>query len=313
MTQDAQEIVGAHWSKMARGASPIRSWTDSPIVMRHVNRMISGDPDVGWLEYVCRKYLIRDGTGVGRGLSIGCGGGALERQVRQMAACERIDAYDIAQGAIDLAKQTAAQAGISGISYAVANLNELKLSENMYDVVFASSSVHHIANLENLFATVETCLKPNGLFILLEYVGASQFQLTDKAVRIINELLDVLPTTCRERSSLPGEYVTRFERSTLEHMNAADPSEAIRSAEILPLLSQTFTILEKKDYGGTINHMLLWDIVQNFGDGSPERAGMLNLLLYLEMLLVKEKVITSDFCLVVAAPSTDRGTRQRLR
>ena len=306
MTQDAQEIVTAHWSKMAQGASPMSSWTDSPTVLSHVNRMISGDPNVVWLEYVCRKYLIRDGSGVARGLSIGCGGGALERQARQMGACERIDAYDIAQGAIDLAEQTAVQAGISGISYAVANLNELRLSENMYDVVFASSSVHHIANLESLFANVGKCLKPRGLFILLEYVGPSQFQLTDKATRIINDLLEILPLTCRERSSLPGEYVIRFERNTVEQMNASDPSEAIRSADILPLLTQTFTILEKKDYGGTINHLLLKDIVQNFEAGSPERASILNLLLYLEMLLVKEKVITSDFCLVVATPSPGR-------
>src|SRR5205807_523039 len=136
-------------------------------------------------------------------------------------------------------EQTAVQAGISGISYAVANLNELRLSENMYDVVFASSSVHHIANLESLFANVGKCLKPRGLFILLEYVGPSQFQLTDKAT-------------------------------------------------------------------GIINHLLLKDIVQNFEAGSPERASILNLLLYLEMLLVKEKVITSDFCLVVATPSPGR-------
>jgi 2-polyprenyl-3-methyl-5-hydroxy-6-metoxy-1,4-benzoquinol methylase len=302
MTQDSEQVVAAYWSEMATKPAEKCSWTDSPAVMRHVNRMISGDPDVGWLEYACRKYLMKNGRGVARGLSIGCGGGALERHARQAGACETIDAIDIAPGAIEEARKMATLAGVTGINYAVANLDGLELAANTYSVAFASSSIHHVINLEQLFANVAKCLEPGGLFIMLEYVGASQFQFSEKAVQIINDILALLPLACRQRFSNPGEYVAKFDRTTIEYMNEMDPSEAIRSADILPLLAKTFTIIEKKDFGGTLLHMLLQDIVHNFPDDLVERAAILNLLLYLETLLIRENVIPSDFCFVVSTP-----------
>ncbi len=48
--------------------------------------------------------------------------------------------------------------------------------------------------------------------------------------------------------------------------------------------------------------MLLDDIIHNFDNGTPEGAGMLALLLYFEDLLIKEGVLDSDFCFVVAIP-----------
>ena len=47
-------------------------------------------------------------------------------------------------------------------------------------------------------------------------------------------------------------------------MIAADPSEAVRSAEIVPLLSQYFDILEVRELGGALPHLGLADIAQNF-------------------------------------------------
>jgi ubiquinone/menaquinone biosynthesis C-methylase UbiE len=309
MTHESEQVVAAYWSEMATKPPAVCSWTDSPAVMRHVNRMISGDPALAWVEYACQKYLVKNGRGVAKGLSIGCGGGALERQARQMGACEFIDAIDIAPGAIEEARKMATLSGLSGINYAVANLNALDLDAKAYSVAFASSSIHHVINLEQLFANVAKCLKPGGLFIMLEYVGASQFQFSDKVVQIINDILALLPLACRQRFSNAGEYVTKFERTAIEYMNVMDPSEAIRSAEILPLLAKTFTIIEKKNFGGTLLHMLLQDIVHNFPDNLPERSAILHLLIYLEALLIRENVIASDFCFVVSTPSppsTDR-------
>ena len=303
MTEESEQVVAAHWGEMATKPAAICSWLDSPAVMRHVNRMISGDPALGWFVYACQKYLMKNGRGVAKGLSIGCGGGALERAARQIGACDVIDAIDIAPGAIEEARKMAALQGLSGINYAVADLDALDLGANAYSVVFASASVHHVTNLERLFANVAKCLNRGGLFIMLEYVGPSQFQFSDKAVQIINDILALLPLACRQRFSNASEYVTKFERTTIEHMNVTDPSEAIRSAEILPLLAKTFTIIERKDFGGTLLHMLLQDIAHNFPDDLPDRSAILNLLLYLEALLIRENVIASDFCFVVATPS----------
>ncbi len=302
MNGTPDELVGQHWGVKAKEAPRLSSWTESPLVLQHVNRQVSGDLNTGWLTHACNRYLLKDGRGVARGLSLGCGNGILERHARALGAVQSFDAYDIAPGAIEEAKRLAAAEAVDRINYQVRNLNDLKLPEYRYDVVFASSAVHHTKNLENLFEQVRRTLKPNGPFIMIEYVGPSQFQFTPKAVRIINDILRILPPQFRRRSTNPEEEKLEFRVSSIEYMNGTDPSEAIRSAEILPLLEKSFEIVEKKDFGGTINHMLLDDIIHNFDNGTPEGAGMLALLLYFEDLLIKEGVLDSDFCFVVAIP-----------
>ena len=82
-------LVKKHWNKMAREKKALFHWTDSSIVMENINRCISNDPNVGWLQYACQKYLIKNGKGVLKGLSIGCGSDNLERQCIKWERAER--------------------------------------------------------------------------------------------------------------------------------------------------------------------------------------------------------------------------------
>ena len=59
-----------------------------------------------------------------------------------------------------------------------------------------------------------------------------------------------------------------------------------------------FKVLEKKNYGGAINHMLLHGIVENFEkDNSCQK--ILKLLMTFEEILEKNSVINSDFTFTV--------------
>jgi hypothetical protein len=84
-------------------------------------------------------------------------------------------------------------------------------------------------------------------------------------------------------------------------MDAIDPSEAVRSGEILNALSLFFNIAEKKDYGGTILHLLLEGIAFNF-NGAPAGSGMrlLQTLFDVEGQLLQLGDITSDFSVIIA-------------
>jgi 2-polyprenyl-3-methyl-5-hydroxy-6-metoxy-1,4-benzoquinol methylase len=301
MTKNYEKLVSDHWSQMAKQQTGLFHWSDSSIVMQNINKCISGNPNMGWFQYVCEKYILKDSKGVNCGLSIGCGSGALERHCRLINACQTIDAIDLAEGAIEEAKKLAQEKKISGINYTVQNIENINLPKEKYDVVFASSAIHHVKNLEALFDQVRSSLKPFGLFIMLEYVGPSQFQFTKKSCDLINELLSIFPKEYRKISSDPTKTKDHFTKATIEMMNASDPSEAIRSAEITPLLSKYFTILEKKDYGGTILHMLLQDIVANFNHNDYRDMTVLKLLILLENTLIREKVIDSDFAFLVAS------------
>jgi len=94
-------------------------------------------------------------------------------------------------------------------------------------------------------------------------------------------------------------------RPTLAEMEAADPSEAARSEDILEMLEAHFDILARRDFGGTLLQMLLQDIVQNFDPNKDEDRILLDLLIHFEDALLQEQALPSDH-LVIVAKSRDR-------
>ncbi len=192
------------------------------------------------------------------GLSLGCGSGGLERHALQIGICEKFEAFDVAEGAIKVAQEEATKLGLkSKIQYQAKDINSIQLDVGRYDIVLASSSVHHFKELEHVFGQVKKALKPEGLFIMDEFIGPSQFQWTDKQLKLANQLLQILPEKYRKKHSSSDEFKENICRPSLKHMNAYDPSEAVRSAEIVSVLSEYFRIIERVDYGGTILHYLL--------------------------------------------------------
>lgn len=273
------------------------SWTDLPQVNRlYIHPLLSRTPDVGWLELISRRYF---SVPVTKALSLGCGGGGLERHGLILNMAEHFDAFDISDGALRLARELATEHKLSKrVNYQVADLNALVLPENYYDAVFASQSVHHIEALEHYLDQVVKTLKPGQLFIVNEFVGPSQFQWTDVQVERSQYLLDKLPEKYRLRIRSKG-IKTVIDRPSLETMTAADPTEAIRSQDILPEMEKRFDIVEKIDFGGTLLHLVLDDIAGNFSD-SPEDIAYLQMLFDEEQRLLKNGEISSDFTLIVA-------------
>jgi SAM-dependent methyltransferase len=159
--------------------------------------------------------------------------------------------------------------------------------------------MHHFLNLEHIFEELRKSLKPKGLLIVNEFVGPSQFQWTDKQLIIINELLEILPERLKV-DVRSGRLKVPVRKPSIESMNENDPSEAIRSSDIIPLVYKMFYVEERIDFGGTILHMLLDAIIANFNLAKEEDIAILRLLGYIEDILIKEKVISSDFTLIVA-------------
>jgi ubiquinone/menaquinone biosynthesis C-methylase UbiE len=294
------EAAGKHWGERAReqvGLIKPNSWAECPIVnQEYICPLISGEAHVGWLEYVARKYYPNP---VDLALSLGCGGGGLERHGLQLRIAERFDAFDVSAGALQIAEEEAQKSGqIDHISYAVANLNKLEFAEEVYDAVFASQSVHHIEALEHYMEQVRRCLKPGGYFIINEFVGPNQFQWTDVQLGHCQRLLEEIPEAFRQTIREPG-IKNRVERPTVEFMNDFDPTEAIRSADIITELQKQFEIIERRDFGGTLLHLVLDNIAGNLSD-SDEGKAILRHLFAEEQRLLASGEIDSDFTLLVA-------------
>ena len=273
-------------------------WTELEAIKRRISLRVCNNPAMDPWEYVFRAHLI-DAIPLDRALTLGCGFGELERLTASFGVIRRHDAFDISDGAIGRARDAARAAGYAQLHYEVADLNYLQLERGAYDCVFGVQSIHHIERLEHLFGQVVEALKPGGHFILNEFVGPTRFQWTDRQLEVINGLLRALPERLRVNRRT-GAVKRAVGRPRIADMIRIDPSESIRSAEIVSVLERYLPVVEIKGYGGTVLHMLLDDIAGNFRDAGPTGEAFLESLCDLEDLLIAGGDLTHDFAFIVA-------------
>jgi len=323
-------------------------WDAGPEIQRHINRKISGDPEIDALQYTLDKYYAGR-LPMGEVLSLGCGTGHLERSLHRLGAFRHCDAYDVAEGSIAIANREAEKAGIDRIDYHVADINHITLPANHYDSVWIFAALHHIENLEGVCQQISQSLKPNGLLVLQEYIGPSRFQFSARQKELANLCLALLPA--RYRARLPESVEAEMGRSLTKQglgwlitrlidkvrdgdligvlkrrygayrsqkhglpvgktevvfpfpsdVIAGDPSEAVRSGEIMGILVRDFNILEKKDWGGNVLQFLLAGIAGNFKVEDPCSQALLKMLLDIEDTLLSCGELESDFAYMVAS------------
>ena len=277
-------------------------WTQHPKVNERINRLISGDPQIDRFQYFIQRHLRRR-LPVQRALTLGCGHGELERGLLKYNLAKVHEGVDISDGAVAEAARLSA-GNSSRLRYRVSDLNSITLPRFQYDVVFGVMSIHHVAALEHLFEEVSAALKPNGYFFLDEFVGPNQFQWSDPQLDAINDEIALMPERFKQcvedRSIIKGEVP----RWTIDEMNCMDPSEAIRSSDILPLLSKYFEVVDVKGYGGSILHMLLDHIAGNFAEDVPDAMYYLECLFHMEDHLLELGTIRHDFAVVIARRKT---------
>lgn len=299
---DPLEQTKAVWSVSAENQAESFGWywMAHPMVRRRANVKQSGRPDADGYGRLAQILGERGmSIPIPQSLSLGCGFGALERDLSErglIAACEGVD---IADAAVAEASRLAREAGYGALSYRVADLDRETLPRSHYDVVFAHQSVHHVERLEELFEKVAGALKPNGLFHLNEFVGPTRFQWTDEQLALVNEFLDSLPEELRRT---PRGRKASVVRPTVKAMIQADPSESVRSSEIMALLRDRFRIVEERPYGGTLLHIGLGEIAQNFREDEPEHRAHLERFFAMEDEMMRKGRIGSDYVVVVAEP-----------
>ena len=296
-SEQGLETASKHWGERAleqKLATMPSSWSECPVVIQeYINPRVSGTKDQGWLEAVARDYFKQ---GVKRGLSLGCGGGGLERHGLQLGIAQAFDAYDVSAGAVELAIEEATiSEQIDAINYQVANLNKLEFRPRHYGAVFASQSVHHIEALEHYMEQAHKTLKKGGLFVINEFVGPNQFQWSDAQLTHANRLLQSIPEQYRHLIREEG-IKQSIDRPTIAAMNAYDPTEAIRSEDIIPELEQRFELIDRRDFGGTLLHLVLDNIAGNLSR-DEQGKDILRGIMAEEQRLIDSG---SDFTLLVA-------------
>jgi hypothetical protein len=105
-------------------------------------------------------------------------------------------------------------------------------------------------------------------------------------------------------------YWSRFVPMTREQWNVTDPSEAVRSNEIIPLLRKTFDRVDVQPMGGSILQFSLYDIAANFAAETRENRAFLEMLFSIEEVLGEfDTDIPVDYAAILAGNS--EGTNPR--
>ena len=285
----ANQRVVQTWDILDKGQS---HWWSIPLVRQRWNRLITGDPNVLYEDYVMQTYF-HDRQHLHM-YSLGCGTGTHELRFARYPQFEQILAWDIVPALIAFANEEAHKQGLTHIQFETADIHQTSIPAESADLMLFNSSLHHFSDIEQLLTTnILPALKPDGLLVINEYVGPNRLQWTKDQLRRANQLLRELPLTYRKRA-WENQYKGRIYRPGWLRMWLADPSEAAESSTILPTLHRHMEVVEEKPFGGNLLHLLFKDIAHNFLDEGDQTQALLQQLFHAEDAFLAEGN-SSDF------------------
>jgi SAM-dependent methyltransferase len=259
--------------------------------------LVSGDPATDHVRYIAQTHLA--GKRALRGISLGCGTGVREQRWAREGLFSRIDGYDPSPARIAHASREAVASGLGEVlRFHEGDARTLELEPEICDVVFFEGSLHHISPLTVALERVARWLRPQGFLLVDDFIGPTRMQWTTRQLEVINALLQLLPARLRTRYD-GRSLKDRLVRPSRLSMWLSDPSEAVESGRILPLLRELFEVVELRPYGGSVLHMLLSEIAHNFRADDPAAKRALRLCFEAEDLLLASGELASDFALVV--------------
>ncbi len=255
-----------------------QQWAHLDEIQRLINRRVSGDPDVTPLAWFGQHLAAACSLPLGRVLVLGCGAGHVERELYATGWAKQIVAFDLSPKVLAVAAQ--ASSGIASIQHVLASMDDIPVGQapflpGSFDAVIGVASVHHCSELGSLYSALRQLLVPGGWFYLDEYVGPDRFQYSPANIAQLIALADLLPD--RLLTTKVGMVKGGFRAPTVAEVVAIDPSEAVHSSQIVPLLSTHFRVVAQRPYGGSLLHVLLADVAQNFH--APEAKPWLQALI----------------------------------
>jgi len=271
-------------------------------LQKRVNYLVSKDPNIDQFEYICRKYLSGKDSLIA--LSLGCGSGEGEIMWAKQGHFKRIDAYDLSESRIKMATCKGKEEGLDGIlKFYVRDILKLEVKKDYYDIVLVGSSLHHFSPLEKVISIINEFLKPGGYLFVCEFVGPTRFQWSNRQLAVANALLAILPD--KYKKTTRGDYKRNISRPGYLRMLLTDPSEAIESSRIMPLLHKYFEIVELKEIGGTIINLVFTKIAHNFTSEDPIAKRFLRICADVEDLLMEIDDIESDHVMAICKKVSD--------
>jgi 2-polyprenyl-3-methyl-5-hydroxy-6-metoxy-1,4-benzoquinol methylase len=250
----------------------------------------------GQLDVVVAELRSRTRPG-DRVLSVGCGAA-----IKELAICRQLPdrtfvAIDIAEQTIARVREQLAAQGVRNLELQVGDFNDLQLEPASYRAVLGLGAIHHVEALETFWRAVARGLCRDGCVIAQEYVGPNRMQWTATQIAEGNRVL---------RDLVPPYYCvhhTHVVPVPIETMIAADPSEAVRSEDLLPTCREAgFRMDGLVGAGCALLQPVLNEQIMAFDPRNWEDNLVLARLFRAEDELMQRGVLGDDFVGFVARP-----------
>jgi SAM-dependent methyltransferase len=251
---------------------------------------------LGLMEAVVNQ--VRDRTRPGARLfSPGCGYADKERILAAAFPDREFVAMDITPEILARARAETERQGLRNLRFEPGDFNRLALEPRSFDAVLGLGSIHHVEALEGFWEGVRRALRPGGVVLAQEFVGPNRMQWNAAQVREGSRALAQL---------VPEEHKVHHravQPVDLAFLIANDPSEAVRSSEILPTLRAAgFSVPGYAGAGCALLQPVLMHQIHTFDPRNWEHNHVLMTLFREEDRLMRAGVLGDDFAMFVAVP-----------
>ena len=277
-------IAAAHWSAPPQPGK--RRWWQSPAVLRHLNRLICGEPIEGPWAGLTQRLRKHRPEGWDRGISVACGEGVKEMILVKAGLVRHFDLYEISEARVERGRAVAVQQGVADrITFHIRDAFEDDLVP--YDLVYWNNALHHMLDTKAAVKWSFDLLKPGGSFVMDDYVGSNRHQWTKRELDVAEGIRMMLPERYRRNPLDPArELALRPFPLSVEELMRRDPTEAADSENIVPAIRECFPDADIVLTGGVIYHLALNDVIANFTE--DDDLPLLNSLLAIDEALARE-------------------------
>jgi SAM-dependent methyltransferase len=293
---------------------PIYQYWSNTYLRPRLNSVLGVDTVPGFYEEHIRQRAARTPHQVARILSIGAGDAELEVQIAQQLLSNglgkfRLECLELSPILIDRANQRIHEAGLGAhVTMVQSDLNSWShagSSRDLHTAVLASHILHHVVELEALFANVAVAIGDTGVFLISDMIGRNGHMRWPEALALVNALWDTLPEGLK--------YNHSFRETDYAFKNwdccSLGGFEGIRAQDILPLLVERFRFEKFLAFGNLPD--VFFDRVYgpNFDPGIPAHARFVDSVEQLNSLLLELGVLKPTMMFAVISNQGSPTTR----
>ncbi len=307
-------VTAKHWDSyvekhMVTGYDNNRAeWMAHPVVQQYRRDMSGAGSEAEWLV----SGFLGDRS-VERAIGIGVGHGLFELGLLSAGAAAFFELYDLSPKALDEAQASAARLGLSGrIASHVGDISDVDLAPNRFGLATFYSSLHHVVDLEGLVPKVARALQDDGVLFAAEYIGPNRFAYGEAELELARELFDSLDKSLlriwrpkhkwrrRLRGLPPPPPRPKLKSPDPARIAAADPTEAVHSAEILATLGKSFGHVHVTAMGGALALPIWPGLDHDYIFESESGVRFVEMLIAFDRALTESGRIPSYFALIAA-------------